>query len=299
MDIPKGGIGFFDSGIGGLTVLSSCLSLAENRPVYYYGDNVRAPYGNLSADKIREYTAEAFDLFAKLEVCAAVIACNTATAVCAEEIRKRFSFPVIGTEPAVLPAAKSGGEIFVLATRATAESTRLINLCARARKEYPRSSVRIFACDSLAGEIEKHFFQRDCFDFSSLFPPGHPEGVVLGCTHYVFLKEQAGAFYRCPVYDGNEGISRVLENVLRDSQPLTSTGTLSVPLVTTSDVLSLPAPLFLQKKNIRSFQFCENRQKSSRKEGFFDVFFLGSGKKVNKTVCKQMFAMSFEGEIFK
>ena len=140
MDIPGGGVGFFDSGIGGLTVLKSCLNVCGGLPVYYYGDDKRAPYGNLPPETIREYARDAFGLFGKLRVKAAVIACNTVTAVCADEFRRSFPFPVIGAEPAVFPAAKKGGRIFILATRATVESERFQRLCLRAMENIRRQS---------------------------------------------------------------------------------------------------------------------------------------------------------------
>lgn len=106
MDIPEGGIGFFDSGLGGLTVLSACLD-GLGLPVCYYGDNARAPYGGLPEEKILAYAEEAFDAFSALRVRAAVIACNTVTAVCADRLREKYPFPVVGAEPA---RARRGAE---------------------------------------------------------------------------------------------------------------------------------------------------------------------------------------------
>ena len=77
MDIPHGGIGFFDSGLGGLTVLFACRGVCGNLPVYYYGDNARAPYGGLSPEIIKNYAAEAFDTFSALGVRAAVSGSGT------------------------------------------------------------------------------------------------------------------------------------------------------------------------------------------------------------------------------
>ncbi len=331
MKIPGGGIGFFDSGLGGLSVLSACLPAIGRLPIYYYGDNLRAPYGNLPAETIRAYAAEAFDVFASLGAKAVVIACNTATAVCADEFRKKYPFPVVGAEPAVFPAARKGGEIFVLATRATVESSRFRRLCSRAVNRYPSVSLRPFACDGLAGAVEKHLFLKDAFDFSTFFPSGRPAGVVLGCTHYVFLKEFAEKFYACPVYDGNAGISRELASVLGDKTtkkresypPGTTLPTLS-PLLTTEPLFSaglaensflyadfsLPRPPLLpssasaplltssereivapRNPNICADRFGENRAKYPEKGRFFRVFFLGSGKTVNKSACEQMFVV--------
>lgn len=207
------GVAFFDSGIGGLTVLSACEKLLPNENFYYYGDNTNAPYGNLPKEQIRVYVKQAFDLFARLHVKAAVIACNTVTALFADELRRRYDFPIIGAEPAVLQAAKCGGEIYVLTTRATYESTRFQNLCDSAGRRYPNAKIIKIPCDGLAGEIENKIGEREA-TFQKFLPAGNPSAIVLGCTHYIYIKEYIRARYACPVFDGNEGIANRLRQVL-------------------------------------------------------------------------------------
>ena len=186
MRVPKGGIAFFDSGVGGLTVLSACQPYLKGEILYYYGDNHHAPYGNLPTAKIRKYVLRVFKKFKRLRVRAAVIACNTATAVCIEELRGRFSFPIVGAEPAVFPACAKGGEVFILATRATCESERLAKLCHRAEALYPHCKLRIAPCDLLAGEIEANLPNIAC-NYDRFLPRGKPNAVVLGCTHYIYI----------------------------------------------------------------------------------------------------------------
>ena len=76
MQISKGGIAFFDSGIGGLTVLYEAKKLLPNEIFYYYGDNGRAPYGNLPEEKITRFVGEAFEVFQNFAVKASVLACS-------------------------------------------------------------------------------------------------------------------------------------------------------------------------------------------------------------------------------
>lgn len=213
MSILKGGVAFFDSGIGGLTVLNECRKKLPNETFYYYGDNENAPYGNLPPEKIVRFVFSAFEKFQELEVKAAVIACNTATAVCAELLREKYTFPIIGAEPAIFTAAQKGGRVFVLTTRATYESARFRALCDRAEKRFPQASVIPKACDKLAGEIEKRLLEKT-YDFSSLLPPGKPDSVVLGCTHYIYLKEKIGEFYNAETFDGNFGMAKRLASFL-------------------------------------------------------------------------------------
>ena len=203
---------FFDSGIGGLTVLGECMRNIPSRQFWYLGDNDNAPYGNLLPERIRELVFSAVERYAS-SVGALVLACNTATALCADELRKKYSFPVVGAEPAILPAVRGGGEVWVLATRATCESPRLQTLIGRALSLYPNARIEIKPCDTLAGVIERGIVEGAC-SVTAHLPKGNPSSVVLGCTHYVYCKREIERFYACPVYDGNAGITRRLACVL-------------------------------------------------------------------------------------
>ena len=281
MKITRGGIAFFDSGIGGLTVLSACREYLPNELFYYYGDNHHAPYGNLAPKKIRRYVRRAFNLFARLKVCAAVVACNTATALCIEELRKHYTFPIIGTEPAVFAAAKMGGEVFVLTTRATHESERFKKLCSEAKKKYPHATLIPISCDSLAGEIERHLNEGG-YDFTAFLPRGSPDVVVLGCTHYIYIEEEVEKFYACPVVHGNGGIAFQLRNILSKMGKLATEPT----------------------KNGRDGEICSHSTTSQKRGVFFphkraaypnnatkngEIIFLGKCKVVNKIQYEQMF----------
>ncbi len=213
MKIPHGGVAFFDSGIGGLTVLDSCIKSLPNEIFYYYGDNARAPYGNLSEQTICDYVEEAFEEFCRLEVKAAVLACNTATAVCVEKLRQKYLFPIVGAEPALFPAARVGGEVLVLSTYATANSLRFARLKEKAIARFPSASFSCIASADLAEEIEKHVLEKD-YSYARFLPTAAPSAVVLGCTHYAYAKEQIKECYRCPVFDGNEGIAKRLRFLL-------------------------------------------------------------------------------------
>lgn len=262
MGIPKGGIAFFDSGIGGLTVLAECQKQILDYPFYYYGDNRHAPYGNLSRKTIERYVLRIFRRLKKYKPSAAVIACNTATAVCAEILRQKFSFPIIGAEPAVRLAAKKGGLIYILSTRATYESNRFRCLLERVQKEYPDVILKPYSCDGLAGAIEEGLPQGN-EGYTSHFPEGRPNVVVLGCTHYVYIRKEIAAYYDCPILDGNDGIARRLKSCLQK----------------TSDSNDHRRPLFRK-----------NRGKISQAKG--RIFFLGGQKNLNKRIYEQMFVLS-------
>ena len=124
------------------------------------------------------------------------------SADCIGFLRERFSFPILGVEPAVKPAAKRGGTVLVLSTAATASSARfqaLLDRWSGAARLIPYSPT------SLAGEIEKNISDLSRLDLSVLLPKVQCDAVVLGCTHYIFVKKRIEDFYGCRAYDGNAG----------------------------------------------------------------------------------------------
>ncbi|MBQ8296034.1 MAG: aspartate/glutamate racemase family protein [Clostridia bacterium] len=292
-----GGVAFFDSGIGGLTVLNECRKNVQGETFYYYGDNHHAPYGNLSPKKIRRYVFRAFRLFHRLKVDAAVLACNTATALCIDRLRKKFSFPIIGVEPAVSLGIDTEGKVFVLVTRATYNNKRFQSLCQNvfARADLLKTEWKVFPCDGLAGEIERHILDSD-HDYTPFLPRGEPSAVVLGCTHYSYLKTYITNFYSCCVLDGNKGVAKRLNEVLflknrmqnaddRDGRPPRRKKGYFRPFLSTFFIEKVRRI----KTNKRScFLSRKKSGKSYTVEGV-EIYFLGKNASKNASIYKQMF----------
>ena len=300
MWIPRGGIAFFDSGIGGLTVLNECRKLLPREVFYYYGDNKHAPYGNLSVEKIKKYVARAFKRFQRLRVRAVVLACNTATAVCIEELRTKYSFPIVGAEPSLLPAAKAvitekgEGMVFVLTTRATYESRRLHALLEKATALYPKVEVHAIPCDNLAGKIEQNIFQKEK-NYAPFLPRGKPSAVVLGCTHYVYIAEQIKRMYDCPIFDGNYGIALRLRQLLemKKEQNL-SLDPFRPPSVKNEPISHKKIACDTHRRGIKKRLGRILRKGVWSKAPILDrqqgrIYFMGSGKRRCKCVNKQTF----------
>ncbi len=314
MGIPKGGIAFFDSGVGGLTVLSTCEKYLPNDVFYYYGDNHHAPYGNLPPQKIERYVQRAFRRFQRLRVQAAVIACNTATAVCIEKLRKKYTFPIIGAEPAILSAAARGGEIWVLTTKATADSARLLSLYEKAQRDFPKAKIHVLPCEYLAGEIETHLTEKN-YDYTKRLPSGRPTALVLGCTHYIYIKGQLEGYYHCKAYDGNEGIANQLRNVLKkkkngekivekrgvkiknwDNQPLSTIFSKILGFLTTKILKNEKKSKTNQKANKRSRINPKKLRNTAHRQGRGSVYFLGKNAQNNRKIYKQMFVLKQGGQ---
>ncbi len=192
---------FFDSGIGGLSLLYECVRRLPCVDFTYFADNFRVPYGALTREELISIADEKFTKISKLKPIAAVLACNTLTAQCIDYLRRKYPFEIIGIQPAIKPAAVCKGKCVVLATPSTAGSKSLKLLV----EKYGLGNTEVVACPDLAYYIENNISELS-FDKVKRFLPEKKAGsVVLGCTHYVFVKEMIKDFYNCPVFDGIDG----------------------------------------------------------------------------------------------
>ena len=199
-------IGILDSGVGGLGVLGEALRLFSGARFYYYADRDHAPYGSKREEEVTFCVCSGLKVLENCGVCAAALACNTATAVCVEEMRRRFAFPVVGTEPAIRPAARAGCQnVLVLVTPRTRDTARFRALLAR-----EAGNFTVFSPPRLATAVEGYAAGGPFPTRSDHLPKGSFDGVVLGCTHYTLLREDISRFYSAPVFDGNGGTARRL-----------------------------------------------------------------------------------------
>ncbi|MCF6191399.1 MAG: glutamate racemase [Cocleimonas sp.] len=184
-------IGVFDSGIGGLSVLKEIHQLLPHENLIYVGDSAHAPYGDRSAKYVRERSQAISDFLLDQGVKAIVVACNTATAEAATQLRETMDVPVIGLEPAVKPAAQlsKNGIIGVLATQRTIDSERLLGLTERYAKD---KKVLAQACPGLVEQVEACELNNPETNkllkkyIEPLLEQG-ADALILGCTHYPFL----------------------------------------------------------------------------------------------------------------
>ncbi len=198
-------IGVFDSGVGGLSVLLQLVRCMPDEDYIYLGDRKNAPYGTKSAEEVRALAMENAERLLALGAKCLVIACNTATAATAEYLRKKHGdVPIVGIEPAVKPAAESTcRRVLVLATPRTVASERFSGLMAA---NSGRCELIPVPCPSLAGMIEN---KEDVSGYLGELLSGFSDfdGIVLGCTHYPFVKDEilAAAGRNVKIFDGAVG----------------------------------------------------------------------------------------------
>ncbi|MEG0640218.1 MAG: glutamate racemase [Clostridia bacterium] len=220
-------IGVFDSGLGGISVLCEALKQLPNENFAYYGDTKHIPYGDKSPEDVLRFTHLAMDELLSLGCKAIVIACNTATAVAAKQLRRELDLPIIGMEPALKPASliEREGSVLVMATRLTLSQPKFLELMQRCGQDaVPVPCPGLMQCVE-AGELSGEHVNNL---LSTLLKPHLDKpvkAVVLGCTHYVFLKKTIASFFPPDValIDGNEGTIRQLRHRLADADLLCNT----------------------------------------------------------------------------
>lgn len=186
-------IGFFDSGIGGLSVLRHALNRVSGSPLIYVADSANTPYGTKSADWIIERSLAIGHFLQEEGAQAIVVACNTATAVAVKTLREKLDVPIIAMEPAIKPASKLSKtrKVAVLATPGTFGSQKYSQLADRhtADIEITNQACQHWVEIVEAGELDSPYtLDQINKDLDTIIQDGN-DTLVLGCTHFPFLAD--------------------------------------------------------------------------------------------------------------
>jgi glutamate racemase len=218
-------VGLFDSGVGGLTVLAAAVQLLPAEDFVYYGDTANAPYGEKTKEEVRTLSVRIADMLLNRGCKAIVVACNTATSAAVDLLREVLPVPVIGMEPAIKPALAGGGRVLVMATPLTLQEEKFRDLCRRYCPDGDK--IAILPCPGLVELIERGETSGPEVDatlrklFSAVDLTG-VSSVVLGCTHYLFVRDALRRLLPpgTKIYDGNYGTVRQLQRVLEHNNLL-------------------------------------------------------------------------------
>jgi glutamate racemase len=236
-------IGVFDSGLGGLSVLRDIRALMPSEDVRYYADNAYCPYGLRSPAEIQARSIAVAGLLLDQGAKAIVVACNTASAMAINEVRARYpGVPIVGLEPAVKPAVKltKSGRVGVLATPRTVAGERLRWLIETYAGDV---QVHTVAAAGLVELVESGTLSGSEV-VATLRPMLDPmidagvDVVVLGCTHYPYLRAEIEVYMGpgVPVIDSGVAIARRVRDVLASHGLLTaSTGEGALSLMTSGE----------------------------------------------------------------
>lgn len=219
-------IGIFDSGLGGLTVARAIMRKMPDCPIIYFGDTARTPYGNKSKAMIEQYAIEDTKFLIEKGAQVIVIACNTASALACDVIKKTFPwlpvFEVIAPAAQAAAQATQSGRVGVIGTRATIGSKVYEKKLKAANRK-----LQVFsqACPLLVplieedwgGEPETRMILRE---YVASIKKADIDTLILGCTHYPLIRNliQRTVGEKVKLIDSSEIIAKDIKNHL-DSLP--------------------------------------------------------------------------------
>lgn len=206
--MKKSYILFIDSGIGGLSTLYETIKVLNNNYIYF-ADTKFVPYGSKKVSFLHKRLSEIIvKMRKKYDIKIVVLACNTATTTSIKFLRKKFpSLKIIGTEPAVKVAIDNGFK--KPAVIATPQTIRHL----KARFKFKFKTI---SCPALATCIENNLtsntllnnFKLNKILYNLTITTQNNDCIVLGCTHYTFIKDKLSRLINKPMFNGNQGVAR-------------------------------------------------------------------------------------------
>ncbi|MBQ6979476.1 MAG: aspartate/glutamate racemase family protein [Clostridia bacterium] len=217
----NGYIAVLDSGIGGFSFIAEAARLIKNEKFLYFGDNKNAPYGNKTQEELYLLTQKNLAIILKYDVKALVIACNTLSLSLMPALRQLLKIPIFGVFP---PVNKKSGKTALFATPVT---------CACFAEE---KGVKVFPLERLAADIEKNKINLAAVDIKKHICKAAdafaPDTVILGCTHYYFVKNQFIDHF-CPqnIYSGESVAAKKLYRYLVLSGKLSKSKSFTIDFI--------------------------------------------------------------------
>jgi glutamate racemase len=188
-------IGVFDSGVGGLTVVKEIKLALPDAPIIYFGDTARLPYGNKSAQTIQKYSREITDFLAKKGCETIIIACNSASSVAADFLRKNFPgltiYDVVSSGAEAIVEATKSKKVGVIGTTATIASGVYKKKISQLD---PKIEVFTKACPLFVSLVEENWIRRPetkkiARAYLKELKTKKMDAFLLGCTHYPLLEK--------------------------------------------------------------------------------------------------------------
>lgn len=187
-------IGIFDSGVGGLTVVGKIEKVLPREEIVYFGDTARVPYGTKSKETVTRFSVENVEFLMAHDVKLVVVACNTASSLSLDFLKRCFRVPIIGViGPGARGAVSStrNNRIGVVGTNATVSSGAYEKAI---RKINPRAAVFAQSCPLFVPLVEEGWTDKDVARtiagiYLKSLKTKRIDTLILGCTHYPMLKD--------------------------------------------------------------------------------------------------------------
>ncbi len=241
-------IGVFDSGVGGLSILDEALQQLPHHNYIYFADSANAPYGDKPPQWIAERSLQICRYLVEQDCSAIVVACNTATAEAIATIRSTLDIPIIGVEPGIKPAAmqSQNGIVGVLATEATLNSDKFNALLATLPEhcQFIKQAGAGLVPLIEAGLVETPEMQALLRSHLKPIQDQGADTLVLGCTHYPFLKKMIRAVVgdSMTLIDTSDAVVRqLLRQMHQQGLIVSSTHSTKLSLLSTANADTLAA----------------------------------------------------------
>lgn len=251
-------IGFFDSGVGGISVMACAKKHLPNADYIYYADTAHVPYGTKTREEIISYADCAVHYLTEAGADVVVVACNTATSMAIEYLRAKYLIPIIGMEPAVKPAATihPNERVLVCATAVTIAGEKLHALIENTFAEgFEPTLVALPELVTFAEAGEFDVGKITAYLSSEIDKCKKYAAVVLGCTHFTYFKDSFRDYLGdVDIIDGTLGTVRriisVTQRIYATSE--VQNGTPNTLYVRSGDIVS-------DKKSLDIFRSLERR----------------------------------------
>ena len=219
-------IGFFDSGVGGLSILIEAQKLLPKENIIFLADQKNVPYGGKTKKELLGFLEKAMEFFLANNAKAVVFACNTATVYTIEEMREKFDIPIIGTVPVIKTLANitKTGKTAVFSTPATAESKYLEGLIEKFASNIELKTIGGSNLEELVekGNLENPEIGKVLESHLKPLVKDRIDSIALGCTHYPFLRDKIEKIVgrNVMVVDSGGAVARRLREVLTNNNAL-------------------------------------------------------------------------------
>lgn len=219
-------IGFFDSGLGGLTCISHFKKKLPNESIIYFGDTARTPYGSKAVSTIMAFSEEVADFLVNMDVKMIVIACNTVSSIALSTLRKKHpDIPIIGIiEASSLAISKieNPDPVGIIGTKVTIESHAHKH---EIKKQFADLKIYETACPAFVPLIEEGIIENDIMDLTIKYYLDHLvdyykiKNLILGCTHYPLILPNIERIYPdLSVIDPSKEIVNLIEDSLKENK---------------------------------------------------------------------------------
>jgi len=217
-------IGIFDSGVGGLSVLKEVKKLLSKENYIFLADQKHVPYGGKTKNELEKLTDKILSFFVSKNVKAVIIACNIATVYTIDHLRKKYSFPIIGTVPAIKTIADitKTKKVAVFSTPATAKSIYLSSLIKKFAKDTIIYKIGGSKLEDLVelGDLKNPEIEKVLKECLTPLRKKNVDAIALGCTHYPFLRDKIAEIMGkdVKIVDSGGAVARRTKEVLKNEK---------------------------------------------------------------------------------